>query len=319
MKQGMIVLLKLVVSLTLLYIIFRRVDAALVWETLTAIQPVFLVGSLVLYGSIQVLAAYRWFLLLPEGGMGLAFSRMASLYYIGLFFNQFLPTAIGGDAVKAYYFYRLSGEASKGIASIFMDRYTGFLTLVLIALVSLLLGYSYVQASVVPGIILLLAAAFLTFSLFLWVKDLHDWAVRWTRRIGAYGINERVESLYRAVMLYRGRPQVLIKALTISLLLHGAGILVVYLLSLGLGFSVPIGYFFLFVPLGISISMLPISIAGLGLREGAFVYLFSRADLKPAEALSLSLSWFFVALLVGLIGGIEYARIGGMRKDGVGK
>jgi hypothetical protein len=81
-----------------------------------------------------------------------------------------------------------------------------------------------------------------------------------------------------------------------------------------IGMTVPVGYYFLFVPLATVIGMLPISLAGLGVREGAFVALFVTAGASKEQALALSLVWFAVTVMVSLIGGVEYIRLGGKKE-----
>ena len=226
-----------------------------------------------------------------------------------MFFNIFLPTVIGGDAVKSYYLYKFSSKGGNSIASVFLDRFTGFFALVTIALISLIFGYGYVKDTYVPLFIIALTIAFTVISLILWNKGLHNWALAIIGRIKMFGINEKMESLYSAVMLYKKEPTVLLKAVGVSFIVQVIGTSMFYLVSKGFGMEVPIIYFFLFVPIAVTISMMPVSLAGLGLREGAFVYLFTKVGVTDAQALSISLFIFGVMVMLGLIGGIEYMRI----------
>jgi len=114
-------------------------------------------------------------------------------------------------------------------------------------------------------------------------------------------------------MLYKGEPQVLLKAFLISFVVQIKGVVIFYLISRGFGLNVSIGYFFMFVPIAVSISMIPISLSGLGLREGAFVYLFSKVGMTSAQALSISLAGFAIMVLLGLVGGVEYIRVGSVK------
>jgi hypothetical protein len=115
-------------------------------------------------------------------------------------------------------------------------------------------------------------------------------------------------------MLYKGEPRILLKAVGTSFLVQVSSVATFYVISKGLGMKVPIGYFFIFVPIAVTISMIPISLSGLGLREGAFVYLFTKVGATDAQALTVSLVAFAAAVLLGLIGGIEYIRLGSAEK-----
>jgi len=311
MKKVLSLSLKMVVSLTILILLFQRTDTGLVWKTISSIKPTIFFICLVLYAADQFLSTYRWAILLYANGLKVPFPRLVSLYFIGMFFNNLLPTMVGGDLVKGYYLYRFSGQGGKTIASIFVDRYAGFFTLLTISLISLLFGYPYVKDTPIPWLVILLVTGLFSFSLILWVERLHNRAMGWIERIRVFRVNERIESFYRAVMVYRGNPGVLLKVFGLSFIVQLIGITLIYLLSRGFSLSIPIWYFFLLVPVAISISMVPISIAGLGVREGAFVFLFGRVGVSSHEALSLSLAWFSVTLVLSLIGGIEYARSGG--------
>ncbi|MBI3754357.1 MAG: flippase-like domain-containing protein [Deltaproteobacteria bacterium] len=314
MKKSLFFILKMLVSISILVFLFTKVDMRNVWGTMRYMDPLMLLVVLLLYAADLIISAYRWSLFLPHAGIDMPFLRLVSLYYIGGFFNIFLPTAIGGDVVKSYYLYKFSGKGGNSLASVFLDRFTGFFALVAIAFVSLAFGYRYVQETYVPLIIIALTSLFLFSSLILWNRDLHNWALVIIRRIRFFGINEKIESLYHAVMLYKSKPFILLKALGISFVVQFVSITVFYLISRGFGMTVSMGYFFLFVPIAISISMLPISLSGLGLREGAFVYLFTKVGATDAQALSISLAGFAVMVLFGLVGGVEYIRLGGVKK-----
>src|SRR3970040_3035733 len=112
------------------------------------------------------------------------------------------------------------------------------------------------------------------------------------------------------MMLYTGEPVVLLKAFGVSFIIQFMSITIFYLISKGLDMTVSIGYFFLFVPIAVTISMIPISLSGLGLREGAFVYLFTKVGATDAQALTVSLVYFAAMVLLGLIGGREDVRLG---------
>ena len=310
MKRWLSILFKIAVSFSLLFLLFRETDIDKFSLLLRSMDIRFLGTGILLYAGLQIIATYRWSLLLPKGVISVPFRRLVGLYYIGLFFNNLLPTAIGGDFVKAYYLYKDSGEGERALASIFMDRYSGFFSLVFISLLALLFGYSKLSSTIIPVLVLGFGLFFISVSLFIWIEALHAWLLRRTGRIGVLKINERVDSLYNAFMIYKENPRVILKAFALSFLIQLIGIFVVFVISLGYSMTVPIGYFYLFVPLAITISMIPVSVAGIGLREGAFVFLFSRVGLDTTEALGLSLTWFLIIVLVGLYGGFEYTRIG---------
>src|SRR3990170_1991177 len=313
MKRYIFLIIKIFVSIALLIFLFKKADMGNVWAIMQSMNFLILAAVALLYAVSQIISTYRWSLFLPNAGIHVPFLKLVSLYYVGMFFNIFLPSAIGGDVVKSYYLYKFSGRGGNSLASVFLDRFTGFFALVTIAVVSLVFGYGYVKETYVPFFIITLASVFFLSSLILWNRGLHNWALVITGKIKLFGINEKIESFYNAIMLYKGEPVVLLKAFGVSFIIQFMSITIFYLISKGLDMTVSIGYFFLFVPIAVTISMIPISLSGLGLREGAFVYLFTKVGATDAQALTVSLASFAVTVLLGLIGGIEYIRLGSVK------
>jgi len=315
MKKIIFLALKILISISLLIFLFKRANIGNVWDVMRSMDFMIFIVVVFLYTVSQIVSTYRWSLFLPHAGIHMPFLKLVSLYYIGMFFNIFLPTAIGGDVVKSYYLYKLSGKGGDSLASVFLDRFTGFFALVTIALVSLIFGYNYVKDTYAPLFIILLATLFFSASLIIWNRSLHNWALVIISKIKLFGINKKVESFYNAVMLYKGEPFILLRAFGVSFIVQFVSVTIFYLISKGFGMKVPIGYFFLFVPIAVSISMIPVSLSGLGLREGAFVYLFTKVGTTDAQALAISLAAFAVMVLLGLIGGIEYMRLGSIKNS----
>ncbi len=230
-----------------------------------------------------------------------------------MFFNNFLPTMVGGDVIKGYYLYKKSKRGDVSVTSIFMDRYSGFTALIFLTTVSVIIGYPLIKGTTLPGFFVLLIGGYVGASLIIWVGALHSWAMNIMARIHFYGINKKIDSLYKALMGYKSHPGILIRVFCYSLLIQSGVMVGYWLLGVGLGMELSVIYFFLFIPLATVISMLPVSLAGLGIREGAFVYLFTRVGATPEEALTLSLMWFAIMVIVSVAGGVEYVRTGGRK------
>ncbi len=307
MNRWLVTVLKIGVSISILYLLFTNIDVARFWDTVSSVNPgvVALIVLLVIF--IQSLSTYRWSILLRKD-MEVPYLKLLSIYFIGFFFNNFFPTLVGGDLIKGYYLYRASGRGDVSIASIFMDRYSGFTALMIITAFALVVGYPLIKDTELPLFFLILLGGYLVMSLVLWVDSLHSWAVNILTRIKFYRINEKIETFYNILMGYKRFHNILIKALVCSFVVQGGMIVGYYILSKGLGMGVSIGYFFLFIPLATAAAMLPISLSGLGIREGAFVFLFTKAGATKEDALSLSLLFFMIMALTSIIGGIEYIR-----------
>ncbi len=316
MKNHLTVIAKVAVSAAILYFIFSRIDIRTFWRTVSSVHPALVAAIFFLFVAIQAFSAFRWSMVVKKD-MDVPFPKILSIYFIGFFFNNFFPTLVGGDLVKGYYLYRTTGRGDVSFASIFMDRYSGFTALMVITLFALLLGYPLISDTGLPFFFLLLIGGYSAASLVIWIDRLHGWAMRLMDRIHFYSINKKIDTFYRVLMSYRGRPDVLVKIFVCSLVIQGGIIIGYYLLGRGIGMDVPAGYYFLFIPLATAAAMIPLSLSGLGIREGAFVFLFEKAGATQEEALGLSLLFFVITVLSSTIGGIEYIRVGGRKEMGL--
>lgn len=291
-KRIFLLIFKLTVSAVLLYVVLARTGLEQVFSVLKGMSPAAFISAIFLYLFAQFMSTVRWRLLLP-GVLGMR--KLFSLYMIGSFFNTILPGIIGGDAVKAFYLYQATGKGSLTLASIFMDRYLGFVVLLAICTVAFPFGYSYLHGSRVEWLLPLIvlsftAASFLVFGL----------------RLGkGIGI---LSEFYEYFHAYRNQKGVIGKALLFSVIVQLSGILAVYILAFGMGKHISFLACLIFLPLIITLAMLPISISGIGVREGAFVILFGLIGVKPEVATALSLSWFLSVTTGSLLGLVEYIR-----------
>jgi hypothetical protein len=316
MKDSIKVVIKICVSAAILYFLFSNMDMKSFWHTLISIKRANLALAIVMLLLIQMTSTYRWATILSKDAT-FRYTKLLSIYLIGMFFNNFLPTIIGGDLIKGYYLYRESGKGGLALASVFMDRYSGFTALMVITLVAVMFGGSLLAGTGLSGFFVLLIGGYTCASLVIWVDSLHGWAMRLATKIHLYGINEKIDKFYRVLMGYKSHGRILAVAFGCSMIVQ-AGVIVIYIIiGNGLGIDIPALYYFLFIPLAAAASMLPISLAGLGVREGVFIYLFSKVGVPQEQALTLSLVFVIATTLISLVGGIEYVRLGG--KKGMGE
>lgn len=312
MKNVISVIVKIGVSIAILYFLFRNIDLEAFLRTVLAVNPYAVVFVALLFIASQATSAFRWSIILRKD-IDISYFKLLSIYFVGMFFNNFLPTMVGGDLVKGYYLYKHTKKGDVSLASIFMDRYSGFSALMVITSIALIFGYPLIKGTGLPFFFALLIGGFTLMSLIIWVGPLHKWAMDMLARVHFYGINKKIDTFYRVLMGYKNHKDILWKIFVCSVFVQ-VGVMVGYwFLGRGLGMDVPITYFFLFIPLTTAVSMLPISLSGLGIREGAFVFLFTRVGATTEQALTLSLMWFVIQALVSIAGGIEYVRMGGKK------
>lgn len=313
MKNILSVLVKVCISGGILFFLFRNIDLKLFWETASSANPLALIAVAVIIFGTQVVSTFRWQAILRKD-IFVPYPKLLGIYLVGMFFNNFLPTMVGGDVIKGYYLYKSTRRGDLSLASIFLDRYSGFTALMSITTISVVAAWPMLTDTGLAPVFVLLIGAFVGASLIIWVGPLHNWAMAIFAKIHFYGINKKIDTTYRVLMSYKSHRGILLTIFLCSLFVQTSVIIGFFILGRGIGIDLGLGYYFLFVPLATVVSMVPISLAGLGLREGALVYLFTLVGSTGEQALTLSLIWFAVMVLVSVVGGIEYVRMGG-KKD----
>ncbi|HSD49892.1 MAG TPA: lysylphosphatidylglycerol synthase transmembrane domain-containing protein [Candidatus Methylomirabilis sp.] len=318
-RKGQLLFLgKLLFSGLLLTILFLRADRAVFLGTLRALPLQLFLGCVGLYFLGYVISTVRWQRLLFAEGIQLPLWRLTLLYFEGAFFNLFLPTLIGGDVVRGYAIYRITRGHDASIASILVDRLSGFAALIVIALVALGLAYGKVRDPQVAAMILGVATAFFTMIAILLNERVKACASGLLRGLGLTRFQVKLQGMVEALHRYRGHHRALAQALLLSALLQGLVIVTYYLIGTALNLGVPMAYFFLYVPLITFVAMLPVSVAGLGVREGGTVYFFAKVGVDAAAALSMSLAWFSLTLIVSSLGGLAFLANSHAAKRGRG-
>lgn len=295
-RKTLLLIVKLTVSSLSLYVVFTKINMREFVLMFARIGPLYFLLAAVPYIVAQSVSTVRWKLLLPGE---FRFRRLFSLYMIGSFFNSFLPGLIGGDAIKAYYLNKDAKKISLTLASIFMDRYFGYASLMIIGISAFPFAAGYFSDAAYKWIMPSIFVAFVAGS-FIFFR------LRVGRKFSSVG------EIYEYFGRLKAQKKVIVKALLLSFVVQLLNFLIVIILALAMGENIPIILLFVFLPIIITITTIPVSMSGLGVREGSFVLLLGLIGVSPAVATSLSLSWFFANFLGGLPGLVAYIRRSGM-------
>jgi uncharacterized membrane protein YbhN (UPF0104 family) len=272
----------------------RRADLRLYGLALTVAFAGILVRSL------------RWRWLLRAVGATVPLRRIIYLYFIGSFFNTFLPTGFGGDVVRVLEIGP-GATSDQAAGTALVDRLTGFIILFVLALVTLPFSYRLLPANLTV-IIGLMALAVLGGSALLLEGRLLRRATGWLPRSASLAGDAWIGRTY-GVITACGRRGVL-GALFWSLVFNLLQIFANVLVARALGVNVSAWVFFMIVPLATAVLLVPISISGFGVREGLYVALFGQLGVGPALALALSLATYSLDFSTGLAGGGIYFAAG---------
>lgn len=312
-RNRLLNILRVVVSLVGVLLIVLTQDMDEVIGLLGGMDWLLFLVGLVLFVSSVPVRAYRWGSLVWALDVRARWWRLVALYFVGSFFNLFLPTGFGGDAVKMFELSRDQHKAAAAISSVLVDRFLGLFVLFALALLALLGGNGLVAPELRVLIIVVFAASLIGVILLLQ----RTWIEAWGRRLGVDRLLGRIKilrELYESLHLYGAAA--LLKATAASLVFNLILIVGYYFLGLAVGIHLPLWYYFLFVPI-ISVLLLVPSVGGLGIREGATVFLFSQLEsVGRSRALALALAYDMTMLTIGLIGAIIYLVQGvqGVRK-----
>jgi hypothetical protein len=301
MRKNLSTIIKIAITVIGLAIVLSRFDVRTIGLAISQAELGWLLISFLLFNAGVVLRAYRWQILVRSLHADVPFRRLVELYFVGGFFNVFLPSGFGGDVVRIV---ELAQDVPAGLAAgtVIIDRLTGLMMLFALALLALpfrppdfpaqLLSAIVIISAVglIGGFVLLQGSLLNKFTQILPPKLLHagnDFIPKLTRAIEECG--------WRAIG----------GALAISILFNLLQSAWWTTTARSLGFDIPYFYMLLVVPL-LSLVMLVPSIGGLGVRELIAPLLFAPAGLAPEQSIALSLLVFAVERLSGLLGGPLY-------------
>jgi len=273
--------------------VLTRVSAGDLLATLRRVQPGTLAAAVLLYLLGQGLSAVRWSILGRAVGLYRPLADYVRFYAIGMFFNLFGPSTLGGDAVRVMYLGR-GRRRMLAAGSVLFDRMSGLAVLVALAAVVQLVYHPRLPRALyssVTSVGLLLVVG--------WVAA--PWLVRVLPR------EQRIRRLMADELAPFWRDGTLL-ALTavLSLVFHLSQVAVQYLLGLAIGVTLPFWYCLVFHPLVVLATALPISLGGFGVRESGYVLLLGRIGIPASQAVVLSLLWFSVTAVAGLLGGLVF-------------
>lgn len=257
-------------------------------------------AALVAVGA-TVAAGIAWKVLLEGMGVKLPWQQLARIHLVGFFFAQFSPGGLAGDVSRVYQLHREANRKVEALASALATRMVSALTLLALAGVFSLLVLPGLPSSWV-ALELLAAAGLAVLALGIFNRRLQGMARRLPSK-GFIQVAVQVLAHSGALML---RRRCLVAAFLMYLAHHLLVVLLVYLVMSAIDAVVPFLWLLALVPLARVLVLLPISVGGIGVQEGAFALLLAQVGVAPAAAVSASLLTHLVMLPVPLSGGLLF-------------
>ena len=301
MRRILLSTVKIVISAALLYLALRKVDLSALLSRFT-VTSLFWIGTAIAVVFLQIfVGVLRWREVSAACGAPLELGRAMRYNVIGSFFNQTLPSAIGGDAVRLWLVARAGAGWRAATYSIFVDRAIGLIALAIIIVASLPWSYTLITDPHGRSALLLVDLVALAGGLGFLVFGALQW--RWLKTWWAtHHIHACAAIANRVIFNRRRGPLVAI----LSLMVHVLAVVVAWCVVQSIAAPVGFGDVFLLVPPVMLITMMPISIAGWGVREATMWLAFGFAGLAASEGVNISLLFGAVFFLVGAVGGLVW-------------
>lgn len=300
-----ITLLKGAVTLLVVLFLFLRLDLRDVPRLLAGLRlPPFIMAVALLAGSHMVVALV-WRYLLDRVGVGLRVERAVRLYYAGLFLNIFFPGSLGGDSYRVWSVYRETGEGRATLAATLVERLVGLASLCLLGAVAVALRFSELPSAYGPLLLLITTGGALLSLGVLVAPGLVSWLSRPLIFLTRGLLRERVEGVLDA-MRRVGRPGPIAAALVVTLAAQGVRIWTHWWCARALGIGVEAADIYVAIPLVAVAAGLPISVGGLGVREGSGVLLLAPLGIGNAEAVAMEFLAYLVGVATSLLGGLAF-------------
>lgn len=307
-RKAVFTLLKCIVSAILLLKILLNTNLDEITSVIHSINPFLLLIAFLLYLFGYYLRAWRWWVLLNAQDISTSKTYLLKSYMVGIFFNNFLPSMVGGDLSRAHDIWRQGTSKSSAVATVFVDRLLGFTVLVFFAVSALLLLQGLALNTSLLYFILLILIVTIFFvsqpvfmpsrSVLKSISLLIPSSWKYLSNI----TNKFIDSLH----IFGRKKDSLIKAFALSFIIQTVVILHYYIIAQALNLAVPFHDFFFIIPLSSLVTMLPISINAIGIRENVFAFFFASYGVLKSE--SIVFAWLVYATVViqGVLGGIVY-------------
>jgi uncharacterized protein (TIRG00374 family) len=305
-KKIAVLFLSIVITAVLLFFLFRQVDKKSLFEIIKKSDKLLLFFAFLISSLNYILGFYRWHMLLKVLKINLSVKRIITSFSGGIFFNVFLPSTIGGDLVRSMDLSAHTQKPAEILSTVFLDRLSGYIGLVIVTLVALLFGWKFIEDATVFGTLLFIVGLLIAVLLVLFNNFLYRKINSMLNSADSGKIRDLLTNLHQKIYYFREHKSVMLKNIFISILIQTVAPLAFYFISLSLGIDTNIACFFIFLPIIGAITLLPISIGGLGLRDASTIFFFSKVGVSKDVSFAMSLISFFFLLVFAAIGGFIY-------------
>ncbi len=306
MKKALKVIIRVAISGGLLFLIFRNLDFVEVRSILGKANVNFLWLALGGYIVTVMLSALRWHILLKIHKISISYPRILAYYFIGFFYNNLLPTTIGGGAIRALYAGKSDKKMKETFSSMLIELIIGGWALIAFALIASLLWF---RQSSLYKIIFPLVGVFVLVNICLYLFFERGFMSKFKgiiEKVKYKGIRDKAKNFYNAIYIYKDKKKEILETVLLSFVIQFVIAGMNLSIGLALGFKLPFMSYVVYPVIIGLLTTIPITINGLGIREGGYRFLFAQVGLTGTEAVTLSLLFYIIGVIGSLIGGILF-------------
>lgn len=300
------------ITLVLLVLVLRKVGLHELATSIRGADVRMIALAFVIGHTTFAPKVYNWQQLLRAQGHEVSYLSLYRLYFVGLFFNNLLPTNVGGDVVRSYEVGRHIGDQATGLATVFVERLTGLMVLVLLAVAAFLTHLEKIHSNLLAFAVF---SALFGLAAITWVAfdpTVLDFVIRLSPAPIAHHLN-RLKKVQAALHRYRGQRRLFASSFVLSLMFNAAVILYMYVSVSAFQQSVSLAGVFFIVPITMVVGMTPLTFNGVGLQEWACVLLYPQIGVAAPVALSAMLLIRGITLFSSVIGAVLYMHLKAQR------
>jgi uncharacterized protein (TIRG00374 family) len=301
----LVLVLKLLVSAALLWFLLSRIDLSRFLYTLASADFTYVAVVLVIYLGAQLISAVRWTVLARALGFGPRFTDMVVYYFIGMFFNLFAPSTVGGDLSRVYYLARDQAPTEgtgwrsrtlQATIAVLSDRAIGMIVLIWLGAAGLALFPRFAVPAPLRLLTFAIALGFVVVGLMLPL-------LRQLLPAKGHAFMTKVRV---ALASFREHQSAILFAMGLSLVVHVIQAAMHVFIGRALHLELPLSYCFILYPLVGAFAALPITFNGIGLREGGYLFLLGVIGVDSEKAIAFGLLLFLIVAIDSLLGGIAF-------------
>jgi uncharacterized protein (TIRG00374 family) len=310
-KRSALLVAKIAVSVGLLAYLFSTTDLEALNRRVRGGDTVLLVAAVALYTVILAVSTWRWRMLLKAQGYPAPLRRLSASYLVATFFNNFLPSNIGGDVIRVRDSSQLTGSTTTSLAVVAIDRILGLGALYLLAVGAYISGGPALRglAGAAPAL-LALGVLFAALAYVFFRPGVARRVMAFSGLASFGWARQRFEIVQAAVHVYRQQMLAVWSAFAASVVLQALVVVYYYAVARSLRIALPLAACFLMVPLCSLVQTVPVSFNGWGLRESVFILYFSQIGLPRETALAFSLVGAGLIVLLSLSGAVVWTSRG---------